>query len=77
MQFCEEFFTEPSDCQLQEIKELSGRKIAQCFYVVLGSISFVWVSEDKGYCLRFGQLFAKEASLFSPSVSMGRNDTRC
>lgn len=75
MQFCEEFFTEPSDCKLQEIKEFSGRKIAQCSYVVLASISFVWVSEDKDVCLRLGQLFATEAVFFSPSISIGRNGT--
>lgn len=64
MQFCEELFTEPSDCKWQEIKELSGRKIAQCSHVVLASICFAWVSEDRDCCLRFGQLFAQEASLF-------------
>lgn len=77
MQFCEELFTEPSDCKLREIKELSGRKIAQYSHVVLASVCFLCVSEDKGCCLRFGQLFAKEASLFSPNTSMGRNDTGC
>lgn len=70
VQFCEELFTEPSDCKLQEIKELSGGKMAQCSHVLLASICFLWVSEDKGCCLRFGQLFAKEAGLSSPNTSM-------